>query len=862
MELASGSGGSLFLTGVIAFVDVWSFNRTENYSKMFSQQLLNLGAKVLKTFNKQVTHVVFKDGSQSTWDKAVKSKVKLVSVLWVEKCRETAGHVEESVYPAINTNVCLPQLTKKKRKCMQPKDYVEKTPENDRRLARKFDKMCKDLDVRKASADIPVFSFEDDEIILYSPKALVADRCNAMEKRIQEMKNKRENLSPTASQMSHTFDFSSLKPSLGNSPSLMTEPTHENDTSSLNTSYDELFESVLKGGSVPSTPSNDQIHVVKEVPVCSIFSKSDLSPRKTKEVKSSPDRVKRQSRTQAKCLKSNRFKLTNENVSASFFTMNETPVVDFTSMANKAGSKLSLDDVERETTNFAVQFSHEDQPSNKIENDVPSTTDNDSGSDAFSETPPDKDRISGLDYSSMANRLIALCKEKEQSKKTGQCSLKSDNPINSAKSKAVKVEAKSHASSGNTHSDDAFSSFEDFFTSSDLNNYQSKLGRFSLTVEPRRSPSPPTLTSNSKNFHKRRRSVGVALQEKCTVKKRKTIHSVTPSVSSPLESSVSYKNHTSSRKSVASTRKESPVASRSETSICLEKSEVAGNDDKIQTFSRATGFQANGLKNTVTAATCNKMQDVAGDQETLHLRDDIQHGKQTKLSLPSVESKTSASDAIGGLSEMFNEQRNKCTEESRKTEKSRKVTRSLVMTSMPSEKQITIIQVVKKLGGFVFSDEVCETTTHVIAGCARRTLNIILGIARGCWILSYDWVLWSLERGHWISEEPYELSDHFPGASICRLQRHLSAGEFHQDLFSSMPAIFISQNSQPPCDKLSDVVQLCGGKVCKTLRPAKICIGSLTGKKPTDLDCVSEKWLLDSITQHKILPLQSYLMEQ
>lgn len=184
------------------------------------------------------------------------------------------------------------------------------------------------------------------------------------------------------------------------------------------------------------------------------------------------------------------------------------------------------------------------------------------------------------------------------------------------------------------------------------------------------------------------------------------------------------------------------------------------------------------------------------------------------------------------------------------------------MTSMSTEKQSTIIQVVKKFGGFVFSDEVCETTTHVIAGSPRRTLNIILGIARGCWIISYDWVLWSLECGHWIPEEPYELSDHYPGAPICRLQRHLSAGEYQQDLFSSVPAIFISPVSQPPCDKLSEVVQLCGGKVCKTLRPAKVCIGMFTGKKPPDLECVSEKWLLDSITQHKLLPLQNYLLEQ
>ncbi|CAJ0967147.1 unnamed protein product, partial [Ranitomeya imitator] len=108
-------------TGVLAFIDVWSSNRTENYSKMFSQQLLNLGAKVSKTFNKQVTHVIYKDGSQSTWDKAVKNKVHLVSVLWVDKCRETSEHVEESGYPAINTNDDLPQIMKKKRNVCNPR---------------------------------------------------------------------------------------------------------------------------------------------------------------------------------------------------------------------------------------------------------------------------------------------------------------------------------------------------------------------------------------------------------------------------------------------------------------------------------------------------------------------------------------------------------------------------------------------------------------------------------------------------------------------------------------------------------------------------------------------------------------------
>lgn len=55
-------------------------------------------------------------------------------------------------------------------------------------------------------------------------------------------------------------------------------------------------------------------------------------------------------------------------------------------------------------------------------------------------------------------------------------------------------------------------------------------------------------------------------------------------------------------------------------------------------------------------------------------------------------------------------------------------------------KQHIVDQVVKSLGGFLIVDRVCESTTHVVSGGHRRTLNILLGIARGCWILSFEWV--------------------------------------------------------------------------------------------------------------------------
>ncbi|NXT72106.1 MCPH1 protein, partial [Chaetops frenatus] len=197
---------------ISAFVEVWSSNRTENYSKTFEQQLLDLGANVSKTLNKHVTHVVFKDGRLTTWKKAQKMGVKIVSVLWVEKCQETGVHVDESLFPAVDTNEgCL--LPIKKHKSMQPKDYVEKTPENNRKLQRRLNQMAKELALQKtavnAETDIPVLLFEDNGSLIYSPVNKIKDQCNTMERRTKTVKEKRENLSLTGSQRTQTLPSSS-----------------------------------------------------------------------------------------------------------------------------------------------------------------------------------------------------------------------------------------------------------------------------------------------------------------------------------------------------------------------------------------------------------------------------------------------------------------------------------------------------------------------------------------------------------------------------------------------------------------------------------------------------------------------------
>lgn len=55
-----------------------------------------------------------------------------------------------------------------------------------------------------ADTDVPVLLFEDNGSLIYSPVNKIKDQCNEMERRIKDMKEKRENLSPTGKKLNFT----------------------------------------------------------------------------------------------------------------------------------------------------------------------------------------------------------------------------------------------------------------------------------------------------------------------------------------------------------------------------------------------------------------------------------------------------------------------------------------------------------------------------------------------------------------------------------------------------------------------------------------------------------------------------------
>lgn len=180
----------------------------------------------------------------------------------------------------------------------------------------------------------------------------------------------------------------------------------------------------------------------------------------------------------------------------------------------------------------------------------------------------------------------------------------------------------------------------------------------------------------------------------------------------------------------------------------------------------------------------------------------------------------------------------------------------LVMTSMSSSEQEMAKSVTKALGGCVISDNVRKSTTHVICGNARRTLNLLYGLIQGCWLVSKQWVFKSMEAGKWIDERKFEMTDDYPAAKVYRQNKQRNRS---LPIFESCGPMFISTSSAPPRKDLVHFVQFCGGQVKNTMCNANFYVGEEFN--PSMLS-VSPQWILDSITHQKACPLERYQLGQ
>ncbi|XP_046809821.1 microcephalin isoform X2 [Lucilia cuprina] len=115
------------MRNIVVYVEVRSGE--DNRSAGVRKVIEALGARVNLSLNRDTTHVIFKDGLMSTFKKAKQMNVPIVSILWIEACKNQRRICDPKDYPISNLDRYEnPELyTKMKRvKSMQPDSECNK----------------------------------------------------------------------------------------------------------------------------------------------------------------------------------------------------------------------------------------------------------------------------------------------------------------------------------------------------------------------------------------------------------------------------------------------------------------------------------------------------------------------------------------------------------------------------------------------------------------------------------------------------------------------------------------------------------------------------------------------------------------
>ncbi|XP_023032022.1 uncharacterized protein LOC6643276 isoform X1 [Drosophila willistoni] len=190
-----------------------------------------------------------------------------------------------------------------------------------------------------------------------------------------------------------------------------------------------------------------------------------------------------------------------------------------------------------------------------------------------------------------------------------------------------------------------------------------------------------------------------------------------------------------------------------------------------------------------------------------------------------------------------------------------RVIRTLVHTNMHQEQIHVIHKALRKLHGMRLDPTVTKRTTHLVSLDPRRTLNLLRGLMRGVWIVSYNWILESLRSGKWVYEEPYELKVFSRAVEICRTERQAFGKDYRCELFRFMESFYVSSHCQPlQFNNVKEILMLGGAKITENRFKAKYIIGDKR-RVEDDRLYLSVNWVLDSVTAMQIQKFGKYLMK-
>jgi hypothetical protein len=156
----------------------------------------------------------------------------------------------------------------------------------------------------------------------------------------------------------------------------------------------------------------------------------------------------------------------------------------------------------------------------------------------------------------------------------------------------------------------------------------------------------------------------------------------------------------------------------------------------------------------------------------------------------------------------------------------------------------------------VVVDDVDDNTTHLVLGKQERTLKVLKAIARGVWVVSFDWIEASNDANQWADEAKYEAVKSFPGCRKARecADAYKKSGSrdgllFHGERF------YVTGKTQPGPLELRPIIEKAGGTIVLSASSASIVIG---GERITDKD-ISNPIVSVSVRVHFLFLVCDYL---
>ncbi|XP_038881371.1 uncharacterized protein LOC120072912 isoform X2 [Benincasa hispida] len=140
----------------------------------------------------------------------------------------------------------------------------------------------------------------------------------------------------------------------------------------------------------------------------------------------------------------------------------------------------------------------------------------------------------------------------------------------------------------------------------------------------------------------------------------------------------------------------------------------------------------------------------------------------------------------------------------------------MLMNIADEAKKTQLMKVIEELGGSLTADG--STSTHVITGKVRKTLNFCTALCSGAWIVSPSWLKESYREGRFVDELPYVLNDDdYTSKYRASLKTAVLRAKARPGALFEGYDVCISAHAQPPPKTLSVIVKSAGGNVIHAL---------------------------------------------